>query len=709
MAGLTTADDLVGGGRLSSRHSKREAPAPSWLERRHLHVSVSRIAEVESWRKEIYRPATYVHKWWARRLGSVFRAVMLASVNMNEGANASEALANKIVYDPFAGSGTTLVEALKLGARVAGRDINPVATLTQRQAIAQWRWHRMESLHRQVRESVASKIESYYVSSDGRRVLFYFWVSMTSCPTCEEEVALFSSYVFARHAYLTINPIGQAICPSCHAICPLDLSKDKIGHCASCDKDFDLAGPVRGKHMLCSNGHKSEILKQLDGATPARRMYAKLVIDEKMRSYLPIDEFDLELYDRAAKALADAPSGSLIFPEGELEAGVNTVQALRWGYTSWKSFYNDRQLLTLGSLAQALKDLPPCPEREALMAAFSKTVEHNNLFCSYKGEGTGPVRSLFHNHALRPERVSVEGNPWGEKAGSGGFGDALWRLLRAHEYKQSPSDLVVKDGDVVSVSGHSCALERDIVTDWDTFKISPTTAYVVTGDAASTDLPAKSVDLIVTDPPYVDNVHYSELADFFHAWTRPMRPFSAYDRQPTTRNESEVQNTEAEGFRCMITRVFEECRRVLKDQGMMIFSFHQSTTEGWSALMRALQDARFEVTAIRPVVAEVTTSLAKVGAREPNRIDVFVVARKREDFTSNRINSHNSAKQVMKAIHAMQAAGLKVGIGDARTAVRAAILAQGTRVEGPAWEQLEAAADEHAELAAQAFRAPTSA
>ena len=41
---------------------------------------VSRLAERESWRKEVHRPIYHLHKWWATRLGSVFRSVLLASV-----------------------------------------------------------------------------------------------------------------------------------------------------------------------------------------------------------------------------------------------------------------------------------------------------------------------------------------------------------------------------------------------------------------------------------------------------------------------------------------------------------------------------------------------------------------------------------------------------------------------------------------------------
>ncbi len=40
---------------------------------------VSELAEMESWRKEVYRPIYHVHKWWAKRLGSIFRAILLGS------------------------------------------------------------------------------------------------------------------------------------------------------------------------------------------------------------------------------------------------------------------------------------------------------------------------------------------------------------------------------------------------------------------------------------------------------------------------------------------------------------------------------------------------------------------------------------------------------------------------------------------------------
>ena len=391
----------------------------------------------------------------------------------------------------------------------------------------------------------------------------------------------------------------------------------------------------------------------------------------------------------------------LVVPEGRLEHGFNTAQALRWGYNNWASFFNDRQLYCLGRLAAALRDLPgDGPEREALAAAFGKTLEHHNLFCSYKGEGTGPVRSIFHNHVLRPERCSVEGNPWGSAGGSGGFAGALRRLTQVQAYKDAPTDLVEQQGDIVTVTAQSLPIRSTIALSWDAFMADPTAAYVATGDGGATDLPDRSVSLVVTDPPYLDNVHYSELADFFHAWMRAVRPFAGYPDAETTRDAQEVQNASPTDFRAMATRVWAECARVLADDGLLMFSFHQARSEGWQALMASLKDAGLVVTAVRPVVAEVTTSLTKVAAQAPNRIDVIVVCRKARHCSATVRSPGQARADAVRQLRSLEAGGLPLGRGDVLSAVRASVLAQGTRLDNPAWEQLCVAGDDEAARAA---------
>jgi putative DNA methylase len=101
---------------------------------------LSQLAERESWRKEVHRPIYHVHKWWAKRLGSVFRGILLGCWLPEDRDLAiefyrSQAFANLTVFDPFMGSGTTVGEAHKLGAAAIGCDINPVAVAAVRTAL----------------------------------------------------------------------------------------------------------------------------------------------------------------------------------------------------------------------------------------------------------------------------------------------------------------------------------------------------------------------------------------------------------------------------------------------------------------------------------------------------------------------------------------------------------------------------------------------
>src|SRR2546430_1642238 len=87
---------------------------------------LSDIAELESWRKEINRPLYHIHKWWAQRLGSVFRSILIAAFSPPEtdilaAFYTQRSLSKAVVFDPFMGSGTTIGEAIKLGFRAIGQ------------------------------------------------------------------------------------------------------------------------------------------------------------------------------------------------------------------------------------------------------------------------------------------------------------------------------------------------------------------------------------------------------------------------------------------------------------------------------------------------------------------------------------------------------------------------------------------------------------
>jgi putative DNA methylase len=647
-------------------------------------AALSRIGEHESWRKEVHRPATSTHKWWAKRLGSVFRGILTAAVTEDHAAalaayGAATRLEGLTVFDPFAGSGTTVVEAAKLGANVIGWDINPVATLVQRQAVQQWDTSELERAYKLVEECCRADIDRVHRTEGGKTVLYYFWVAVAACPACRADTRLFSTHVFSQHAYPKRVPAAQIVCPVCLDVMPGRYDFDEL----TCRHGHRVTrqGAVTRQAMTCPNGHTSTVLDALAGEPPRAEMYAKLVLGQNgKKRYEPITDFDRSLYSQCSRLLQQRAS-ELLLPRGELDDGENTRQAIRWGFTRWRQFFNDRQLYSLGLLASAIRDLSAgVAEREALAALFSGVLEFNNMFCSFKGEGTGAVRHMFSHHILKPERTPLEAHPWGTPASSGSFSTLFHsRLLRAQTYKLAPTDQLLDGDRVVRLGGLSLPTEATVVDAWPATGLTNGTVYLRTGDSSCTDLPDESVHLIVTDPPYMDNVHYSELADFFHAWLRELVPFSHYPReQATTRSTQEVQSASPTQFQAAIARVWRECARVLKPDGLLAFTFHQARLSGWVALVQALAKAGFVVTAVQPVKGEMTTSVTK-GGIEPSNLDAVVVCRKRATaMRSSLTEPHAAAEAGERRLSALQSEGVKVGDGDIRSVVRGHVLATHT-------------------------------
>lgn len=607
-------------------------------------LEVSQLAERESWRKEINRPIYHIHKWWATRLGSVFRAISLAALSpVHKGKwddfYRTHHLTDKVVLDPFMGSGTTLGESLKLGAKVVGCDINPVSSFMVRQALTPVSEKALRSAFEALETEIAPEIQRYYQTRDPETgalipVLYAFWVKVLDTP-CGEEVPLFSRYVFAQDAYPKKKPRAQIVCPACWTIFEGRFDATETA-CSGCGHNFNpQQGPATGQNLTTRKGLTYKIKSLLPtSAAPRHRLYALMALrPDGSKIYVAAQPEDHALYGEATERLK---TEDIPLPTFAVRPGHNTDQARGYNYHAWRDFFNDRQLLCLGLLLKAIMRIEDRTIREQLLCLFSSTLEFNNLFCSFKGEGTGAVRHMFSNHILKPERTPLENSIWGTKRSSGTFLSLFEsRLLRAKRYLDEPFELRLESDLLGARTGTSKIIASEpiapvLAQNWNDLEAaSGGAALVLNGNSAQLPIPDRSVDAVITDPPYFDFVHYSELSDFFFAWLAPALKgsYPFFSREDSSA-EGEVQDKDPRTFARHLGLVFAEGHRVLKDDGVLAFSFHHSRPEGWAAIYCALAEAGLSVVAAHPVHAELRAASPKSAAKDPISLDAILVCRK---------------------------------------------------------------------------------
>ena len=156
-----------------------------------------------------------------------------------------------------------------------------------------------------------------------------------------------------------------------------------------------------------------------------------------------------------------------------------------------------------------------------------------------------------------------------------------------------------------------------------------------------------SLDAVVVDPPYADNVQYSELADFFYVWLKRTqghrRPewFSSVlceNTQEAVKNDARFRAAKTKAkdakaaaqahYQRLMTETFAEARRVVRPDGVLTVMFTHKKQEAWESLFQSLIEAGFTITATWPVKTEGAHSLhqAKKNAAQST---VILVARVR--------------------------------------------------------------------------------
>jgi len=638
---------------------------------------IERLNEIALKEANAKKPIYQIHKWWARRLGSIFRMMILATF-LPQDISERELwkkfyqktdLGGKIILDPFMGGGTTVVEALKLGCKVIGIDIHPVAWFITKKEIEPLDLDKFKAEFKKLEMKVANRIKQYYKTicpkcGEEAEVIYVFWVRKIKCLKCGNEVPLYESF---RIASLK-NKLYIVFCPSCNEIIETDKLNGKIV-CPRCEKEFTpLDGYAKGKYYLCpSCGGKGEILNSIkrEGKIPETMMYAIEYYCPRCneRGYKKADEYDRTLF-LMAKEEFNNRKDELLIPKQKLLDGYITRQVKNFQYEYFYQMFNERQLLCLSMLLEEILKIEDENIREFMILTFSDLLQTNNMLCRYEHD-TRKITVTgggFHTYWLPP--APAENNVWGTKFGRGTFKKVFRKTVKAKQYCNAPYEIILKNG-----KSQKIILEYDLKghlgNSFD--EILSGKVNVILKAQTSEDLsfiPDKSVDAVITDPPYYDNVMYSELADFFYIWQRLALKdkYECYQGEysPRLREiiKNPMQNKDDEFFIKGLTNVFKECNRVLKDDGLMVFTFHHARTKAWASTLKAILEAhqegwpRFIISAIYPVRSEGRTGVHGGGIR----YDIIIVCRKtfekpeRISWEKLKDKIHERAREVLERL-----------------------------------------------------------
>ncbi|MGZ6057031.1 MAG: DNA methyltransferase [Isosphaeraceae bacterium] len=128
----------------------------------------------------------------------------------------------------------------------------------------------------------------------------------------------------------------------------------------------------------------------------------------------------------------------------------------------------------------------------------------------------------------------------------------------------------------------------------------------------------------------------------------------------------EVQDSHADHFAAKLQNVIRECRRILKDDGLLVFTYHHSRDEGWKALADAVLGAGFTVVNSQPVKAEMSVATPKSQAKEPIQLDIIIVCRKEGMAEPHQPSVNQAIESAKVKLRRLLAVGLDLSRNDRR-------------------------------------------
>jgi len=478
-----------------------------------------------------HTPVYKMHRYFARRPWSVFRA--LIEHYSNPGS---------IVLDPFCGGGVTVVEGLRLGRKVIGVDINPLATFITHMEAIDVDLDELKAAFEQIEDACREKIEELY---------------LTTCPNCGGEVP--ADWFEWSKAYETPEHKIHAVISEC--------KKLRAGHYLAMERrQKEEFSPLEAKrlidvmiavHVKCPRCEKKSTF------TPSEADY-KMALKWN-QSYDDIVQTEgLKIPDEAIPDMNMARENALF---------KRTI-------THFRNLFTKRNLIANGRLKKAILAAGFKHEiRDFLGLVFSGSLRFTNnmVFRNEAWRGDKPLE--WAKPAYWIPELSMETNVWLH------FRGRLRSIGIAKKFSKNEIKPNAKHTSIPNMLKETSAQKNQFA--------------LITGSSDRLPLPDGSVDVIITDPPYGGNVQYLELSDFWvvwlHEWINVDGVTNKSKEAITTRHRGFDGAKDLTHYRSMLHSVFKECYRVLKSHRWMVMTFHNKEFKVWNAIHLAAHDAGFRL------------------------------------------------------------------------------------------------------------------
>ena len=556
---------------------------------------------------------------WDRAFDPTFLAISRALVD------AAHSGQRPLVVDPFAGTGSIPLEALRLNSDCFASDLNPVAWLHLKFILDDIprRGPGLSSGLRRAGEKIRSEAaaelgELYPADPNGGQPIAYLWARTVRCESaaCGAEIPLLGSFwlckipnnwkalrytvgrprhrsphlrfeIFAPASDADV-PSGTmtdmvATCPCCCTVLPSDQLRVQLcEQCGGADVLFDTVGQRIGGAMMLAVVSLNQGSSKLSYRLPTERDYAAV-----FKSVVEVGKLAEQFGEDGVFKIPNEPIPKEI---GSRVSGRYSLYSL--GIIAWGALFTARQKLSLSTCAKLLNRIDDPVIADGIGLALSRTVDRNSALCTWR-DREEKVQHVFSHQTLQPTWEFAEAVPFVDW--TGGWSDAVAIIANTVRHLEEAS---LRPG------------------------------HVSIGDARQIPLSDEVAGIWFANPPHPSDVPYTGVSQLFLVWLKRALPQYRF-RVPLGGVNKLTVKSKASGrrqiksdiagsldqFGQFLVQSLTEARRVLCKHGVGLIILAHETTDQLELLLSQMILGGLVITASWPLARNIGLRAATRGSK----------------------------------------------------------------------------------------------